>query len=226
MDTAPPNRYLETGPDNWPPGAPRWRLILAHGAGAGMDSGFLNDIAGLLADRGIAVTRFEFPYMMARRQDGKRRPPDRMPVLLHCWRTVIADVAQAHPGDRLAIGGKSMGGRAATLLAAEPDCPKEAAAVVTLGYPFHPPGKPEKLRVDHFPAIDVPVLMLQGTRDSFGTHAEVEQYRLPDRATLHWIDDGDHDLKPRKKSGHSHDEAKADAADRIKHFLHTLSENQ
>lgn len=180
------NGPIETGPI----------LILAHGAGAPMDTPFMTFFAEGLGAAGIGVIRFEFPYMAARRTDGKKRPPDRAPKLLDTWREIVG----RYSGRDVFIGGKSMGGRMATLLASED--PEEAIkGVICLGYPFHPPGKPEKLRVEHFPDIRAPVLICQGERDSFGKRDEVKAMALPESFDLHWCPDGDHDLKPRKASG-------------------------
>ena len=213
-----PPLFLEDGPADAP-----WRLILAHGAGAPMDSPVMTAIAQAVAQQGIAVSRFEFPYMRTRRLEGGRRPPDRAPKLIAAWRDALSAVAANHPAQRLAIGGKSMGGRMATLLAAEPDAPLQIGAIVTLGYPFHPPGKPDRLLVDHFPALDaVPILMVQGTRDPFGGASEVPSYRLPARAILHWVEDGDHDLKPRKMSGRTHMQALTELANSISDFFSGL----
>ena len=215
MTVTEPPHFLEDGPADAP-----WRLVLAHGAGAPMDSPVMTAIAQALAQQGIAVSRFEFPYMRTRRLEGGRRPPDRAPKLITAWRGALAAVASQYPNQRFAIGGKSMGGRMATLLAAEPDAPSPIGAIVTLGYPFHPPGKPDRLRVDHFPALDaVPILMVQGTRDPFGGLADVPSYRLPARAILHWVEDGDHDLKPRKASGRTHTQAITELAKSMSEFL-------
>ena len=168
-------------------------LILAHGAGAGMDTDFTNAFAAGLADQGLRVVRFEFPYMAERRQTGKRRPPDREPVLRRSWLEVIAAV-DARP---LIIGGKSMGGRIASLIADEAD----VARLVCLGYPFHPTRKPGQLRVEHLRAIRPPTLILQGERDAFGSADEVPGYGLSGKIRIHWLQDGDHSFKPRASSG-------------------------
>jgi len=191
-------------------------LVLAHGAGAPMDSPFMAAIAGRLAAAGIRVVRFEFPYMAARRQGGGKRPPDRQPVLLEHWRVVIA--ALGGP-DRLVVGGKSMGGRMASLIAAE----LSPRGLVCLGYPFHPPGKPEKTRTEHLADLAVPSLILQGTRDPFGKPDEVAAYTLSPDLTVEWIEDGDHDLKPRKSSGRSHGQALDEAAAAVAAFILGLS---
>ncbi len=210
--------YLETGPSD-----ARWHMILAHGAGAPMDSDFMRDIAELLGKQGIAVTCFEFPYMAMRRESGRKRPPDRVPVLLDAWRGAIDHVLFHHPDRRLVIGGKSMGGRMATLLAAQPDRPTQIEALVTLGYPFHPAGKPDRLRIDHFPLLgEMPVLMVQGTRDALGGREAVSTYLLPTKVELFWIETGNHDLKPLKSSGLTHDKALTQTAERISAFLDSL----
>ncbi len=171
-------------------------LLLAHGAGAPMDSAFMEAVAEGLAALGVTVVRFEFAYMAARRRDGRRRPPAAQATLLDEWRQVYRHVAQQLPA-RLAIGGKSMGGRMASLLAAE----LKPAALVCLGYPFHPAGKPERLRVAHLESLDVPTLIVQGDRDPLGSRAEVEGYALSSAIELHWLIGGDHDFKPLKSTG-------------------------
>lgn|SRR5690554_2512001 len=168
-------------------------LLLAHGAGAPMDSDFMNTLAAALAGHGVRVLRFEFPYMAQRRTGGSKRPPDRAPLLLAHFAEVLAQAG----GESIFIGGKSMGGRMASLLACQQDC----AGVVCFGYPFHPPKKLEKTRIDHFPSLRAPMLVCQGERDPFGTRVEIAEYSLPDSITLHWLSDGNHDLAPRKASG-------------------------
>ncbi|WP_111656193.1 alpha/beta family hydrolase [Isoalcanivorax indicus] len=191
----------------WQPAAsPRATLLLAHGAGAGQDSEAMIALTDALTAAGITVVRFEFPYMVRRRQDGRRRPPDRQPVLLAAFAAALAQVAADPRCTRpLLVGGKSMGGRMATLLMAGDEAPADVAGVVCFGYPFHPPGKPERLRLDHWPALTVPLLVCQGERDTFGSRAEVEGYAreglLPDAVRLLWLADANHDLTPRKASG-------------------------
>jgi len=189
-------------------------LLLAHGAGAPMDSPFMDDIAARLAARGICVVRFEFPYMAMRREDGKRRPPNPQKQLLECWRQVFAQVRAETPG-KLAIGGKSMGGRMASLLADE----LGADALVCLGYPFYAAGKPEKPRVAHLAELKTPTLILQGERDALGDRATVEGYTLSPTIHLHWLAAADHDLKPLKASGLTHEQHLETAAATIEAFL-------
>lgn len=169
-------------------------VVLAHGAGAPMDSPFLNDFARGLGQRGIRVARFEFPYMRARRSRGGRGAPDRELVLRESWRSAFE---RLEGGARLAIGGKSLGGRIASLVADE----LGARALLCLGYPFHPPGQPERLRTKHLAALRTPALILQGTRDPFGTPEDVASYRLSPAIRVRWIEDGDHSWKPRVASG-------------------------
>lgn len=186
-------------------------LILAHGAGAPMDTPFMDTIAESVAAAGIQVLRFEFPYMVRRREDGKRRPPDRQPVLLDSWRAIFAKAGSG----KVAIGGKSMGGRMASLIADEVG----ASALICLGYPFHPPGKPERTRTEHLRELSTPTLILQGERDPFGTQAEVSVYPLSEAIRVHWLGDGNHDLAPRKKSGRTHEQNLREASDQIVAFL-------
>lgn len=181
--------FLTDGPD-----AAEQVYVFAHGAGGAMDTPFMSTVARELGERGIRVVRFEFPYMAARRTGGKRGAPDREAVLLNTWREVAA---QLGGGPRLFIGGKSMGGRMATLVADE----LQVRGAVVFGYPFHPPGQPNKLRTAHLESLTTPMLVLQGERDPFGTRDDVTGYRLSPQIRFEWIADGDHSLKPRAKSG-------------------------
>lgn len=178
---------LRDGPDPAPA-----TVVLAHGAGAGMEHPFLQTVAEGLAATGVAVVRFEFPYQHAARS-GTRRGPDPMPVLQASMRAVVA--ANARPP--FVLAGKSMGGRVATMLADE----LGAAGVVVFGYPFHPPKEPQRLRTAHLATLRTPTLILQGERDPFGTRDEVASYTLAPTITVTWLPDGDHSLAPRKKSG-------------------------
>lgn len=184
---------------NLPESAARARLLLAHGAGAPMDSEFMNAMAESLAAGGIEVWRFEFSYMAARRVGGPKRPPDGQGRLLECWQQAVAEGREGLPeGVPLLIGGKSMGGRMASLIADH----EPASGLVCFGYPFHPPGKPEKLRTEHLQTLQTPALILQGSRDRLGSREEVAAYTLSDKIEFVWLDDGDHDFKPRVKSGY------------------------
>jgi predicted alpha/beta-hydrolase family hydrolase len=206
------------GDDPWlwdrPAGEARATLILAHGAGAPMDSEFMQQMAQSLAARGIAVLRFEFAYMAARRLDGKKRPPNPQAQLLQQWREVYTRVRQRVAGP-LAIGGKSMGGRMASLLADE----LGADALVCLGYPFYAVGKPEKPRIAHLAELRSRTLIIQGERDALGNREAVAAYPLSAAIRLHWLTAADHDLKPLKSSGFSQTQHLQSAADEIAAFL-------
>jgi len=207
---------LITGPD----GAPA-TIALAHGAGAPMDSTFMVAFAEGLAERGLRCVRFEFPYMAQRREDGKKRPPNRTPILLETWRTVIAHLGTDH----LVIGGKSMGGRLGSMIAHDLEIEgTPVQGVVCLGYPFHPPGKPEKAegRIAHLLPLKTPTLILQGTRDTFGTIDQVPNFPLSKAIHVQWLEDGDHGFKPRKKSGRTEDQNWQEAIDAIDAFARGL----
>ncbi|WP_353644908.1 alpha/beta family hydrolase [Mesorhizobium sp. WSM2239] len=184
--------FLFTGPHD-----AKTAILLAHGAGAPMDSAWMNAFADRLAAKDIRVARFEFSYMAARRTGEGRKPPPRAETLLGEYRAA-ADAIGA--GTKLFIGGKSMGGRVASMVADALYAEKKIAGLVCLGYPFHPPGSPEKLRTAHLEKLVAPTLICQGERDPFGTRDEVAGYKLSPAITLHWLEDGDHDLKPRKDS--------------------------
>ncbi len=169
-------------------------FLFAHGAGAPMDSPFMQRVAEGVAASGVRVTRFEFPYMQRRRESGKRGAPDPPRILMQSFRDAIE---KAGGGSRLVIGGKSMGGRIASMIADD----AAVLGVVCLGYPFHPPGKPEKTRTQHLENLRTPTLILQGTRDSFGLKEEVGSYKLSPAIRIEWIEDGDHSFKPRAHSG-------------------------
>jgi predicted alpha/beta-hydrolase family hydrolase len=166
-------------------------FILAHGAGAGQRSTFMTSCAQALASLGVAIITFDFPYM-----SGRRRLPDRAPVLEACYRTIIG-MAQSMTSDRaLFIGGKSMGGRIATqVAAADPTLP--IAGLILLGYPLHPPGRPDTRRDAHLPAVGRPMLFVQGERDTFGTPEELAPVldRLAPPPRLHVVARGDHSFK-------------------------------
>ena len=169
-------------------------VVLAHGAGAPMDSPFMNRVSAGFASRGIRVARFEFSYMARRRTEGRRGAPDREPALRARWKEVIAELGG---GPRVVIGGKSMGGRIASMVADE----VEARGLVCFGYPFHPPGQPERLRTAHLADLRTPALFLQGTRDPFGTREDVAGYTLSAAIRIAWLEGGDHSFKPPARSG-------------------------
>ncbi|OLO02869.1 dienelactone hydrolase [Salinicola socius] len=171
------------------------RLILCHGAGAGHDSEFLARLRRGLAARGIQVVAVEFGYMTTMRREGRRRPPPRIETLvteLAEWQRTLLTLDGETP---LWLGGKSMGGRVASLLATQ----TEVAGLVLCGYPFHPPGKPTRLRLDHWSRIACPLLLFQGTRDPFGRRDEVEGYDFPAQVECHFMEGGDHDWQAPKR---------------------------
>ena len=169
-------------------------LVLAHGAGAPMDSPFMRHMAEALASEGLRTVRFEFPYMQERRRTGRRRPPDSGESLSCAWREVVERLGG---GEQMVIGGKSLGGRIASMIADDIG----ARGLVCLGYPFHPSGKPDVLRVAHLRELRTPTLIVQGTRDALGRRDEVEGYDLSPNLRLIWLEDGDHSFKPRVRSG-------------------------
>ena len=193
-------------------------LLLGHGAGAPMTSPFLEAFAADLAAASVLVTRFEFAYMTARRTDGGKRPPPRVDRLTEEYRAIVAGMAR-RPGQRLFIGGKSMGGRVASLIAGELHTSGAIGGLVVIGYPFHPPRKPDALRTAHLLDMACPALIVQGTRDAFGGAAEVARYHLPPAIKLEWLADGDHDLKPRKSSGFTQAAHIASAARTVARFM-------
>ena len=184
---------LSNGPSDAPAA-----LVLGHGSGASETSPFMEAIAEGLSSRGWLVHRFAFPYMRRTQETGRRCPPDRPQVLLQCFRELVEQVA----GDRpVFIGGKSMGGRIASMLLNELSATAAVRAGICFGYPFHPLGKPLQVRKDHLEQLKVPLLVLQGERDPMGSQEQVAGYGLNPPLQLRWIPDGDHSFKPRKRSG-------------------------
>ena len=177
---------------NGSPNAPTI-LLLAHGAGAGMDTEFMRLIAEACAGPDIEVIRFEFPYMTLQREQGKKRAPNTQKVLLKTFEHELLQLRSA----KIYIGGKSMGGRIASMLADS----HNVSGLICLGYPFHPPGKPDKLRTKHLEHLQCRTLILQGERDPFGKKEEVKGYTLSKQISIEWVPDGEHSFKPRKSSG-------------------------
>ncbi len=167
-------------------------FLFAHGAGADSQSDFMLQMTGLIQADDIEVIRFDFPYMLKRKQTGKKSPPDRMPKLELAFMEQIKSLSTK----RLFIGGKSMGGRVATLIADK----LPVAGVICFGYPFHPPAKPDKLRTEHLQHLQKPTLIIQGTRDTFGKPQEVASYQLSKSIDIRWIEDGNHSLETLKRS--------------------------
>jgi len=195
-------KFLFDGPED-----ARVTVLLGHGAGAPMDSASMTATAKAFAAAGFRVARFEFGYMASRRTEEGRKPPPRAETLNPEYRAAVAELAAV---GALVIGGKSMGGRVASMIADDLFAAGKIAGLLCLGYPFHPPGKPAQLRTKHLAGLKTTALICQGTRDEFGTREEVAGYTLSDSIEILWLEDGDHDLKPRKSvSGFS-------AADHLK----------
>jgi hypothetical protein len=208
-----PNTII-TGPKN-----AHTRFIFAHGAGAPMTHPWMELVTEKLVARNIEVVRFNFPYMDQRERDSSKRPPDRAPKLLECFKEII--LAFNHPN--LIIGGKSMGGRMASMIAAK-DCINQKSlhdikGLWCMGYPFHAPKKPIGTRMDHFNSITIPTLITQGERDPFGPRTEAPDWSLPASFRIHWASDGDHGLAPRKKSGRTLDKNLDDAISHAAQFF-------
>lgn len=210
---------IETGPAD-----ASTLIVLAHGAGAPMDSPFMDKTAGLLADRGLQVVRFEFGYMAGRRTGGKKRPAPKAELLLPEYVAAVEKVAaSSRRGRRLVIGGKSMGGRVASMVADDLRGRGLANGLVCLGYPFLAMGKPDAApRIEHLRALRCPALIVQGERDPFGPKAMVETYPLSRAIAFHWAGDGDHDLGPRGGSGFTRRGNLEAAADAVAAFAKTL----
>ena len=196
-------------------------LVLTHGAGAGMNSPFMNNMAERLAARGVSVARFNFAYMARAEHERRRIAPPKAERLMNEFHRRVAHWTAR--GVRPFIGGKSMGGRVASMLADELFGQDSINGLVCLGYPFHPPGRPQNLRIAHLQVLHTPALICQGDRDPFGTRAEVEQYDLSESIRFCWLPDGDHDFKPRVKSGESWAGNMDMAADCIADFIHAVS---
>ena len=202
--------FLFDGPDD-----AATTIALAHGAGAPLDSEFMQVFAERLGAMGSRVARFEFPYMAERRKSGEKKPPNRLPQLIDTWHNVIGELGV----NSLVIGGKSMGGRIASLVADD----AEVKGLVCLGYPFHAPGKEPGLnRLEHLVGLKTPTLICQGTRDALGTREEISGYRLSATIQFYWLEDGDHSFKPRKASGLTESENWQNAIDAIGVFIKGL----
>jgi len=199
--------FTFSGPER---GADR-AVLLAHGAGSDRHAPALEAVAGALADAGVPTLRFDYPYRIA-----KKRAPDRPPVLDRSTRDAAAELAQRTglPAERLVLGGRSMGGRYCSLVVGDPELPVPALGLLLLGYPLHPAGQPDRLRVEHFPRITVPSLFVSGTRDSLGSKpALTEAVRaIKGPVELHWLDSADHGYRPLKASGRTQAEVTAEAA--------------
>lgn len=197
------------------------KLILAHGAGAGSQSDFMQLICNKVTEftkkqmkENVEVILFDFPYMQQIHATGKKRPPDKMAKLVAAFEQ---QVGQVSADDIIFVAGKSMGARVAleTILASN----RTINAVIALGYPFYPPGKAEKHRLELLQKITAPCLIIQGERDTFGNRAWVEQQALSNNIQINWITAADHSLKPLKSSGVSHEQALDSASHAIVEFI-------
>ena len=197
--------FLYSGPPD-----SRAKVVLAHGSGQPMDSPFMTALAEGLGTAGVRVARFEFPYMRQIRAGAKQRPPDKAPLLQQTWLEVLE-----HLGSGWVIGGKSLGGRMASMVADQ----AETAGLLCLGYPFHPPGRPDTLRIEHLRGLKTPALIIQGTRDPFGRYDEVGTYPLASQIRLEWIDGGGHSYEPSASSGRTHQQNLAAALEVAEGFV-------
>ncbi len=210
---------------------PNALFIFAHGAGADKSHHFMENFTAALNEKKINVVRFNFPYMDKRLVDGRKYPPNRMPLLLECFEAVVKHYLNNNPNNLpIFIGGKSMGGRvAATLSSSElvSQVNEKASAgimgVICIGYPFHPQKKPEKLRLEPLQETLLPTLILQGDRDALGDQSEIENYDISPLCKVYYFEDGDHDLKPRVKSGYTHAQHLKTAAEQLTRFIHEKS---
>ncbi|CAA0108379.1 Uncharacterised protein [BD1-7 clade bacterium] len=223
----PATEFLIDGPDD-----ADITVILAHGAGAGMDHAFMAMAADAIAQKGVRVIRFDFPYMRRRKVEGRKFPPNRAPVLLEA----LADVLDRAPvSGKVILAGKSMGGRMASLFLSESASrsndnssdanSKSVAGYVALGFPFFAPGKDkiaDNNRGSHLQDFPLPGLIIQGERDNFGGAEELAALPLADNIQTLILPDGDHSFKPRKKSGESLENNIARMADGIAAFADTL----
>lgn len=201
--------FLSDGPLDAP------TLILSHGSGAPMDRPFMNEFAKLTAADGVRVIRFEFAFMAGRRTTGKKPPPPRVDKLVPEFLAVLDQIS----APAVFVGGKSLGGRVATMMAQQCFDDGKISGAVCLGYPFHPPKKPDNMRTAHFADYNCPTLICQGEKDPFGTRPEVEQYDLPDSFQYHWSPFGNHDLAPPKRSGRTEQDNWIDVGSAVADFM-------
>lgn len=211
-----PTDFLFDGPED-----ARLTLLLAHGAGAAMDSASMTATARALADAGFRVARFEFAYMASRRAAGGRKPPPRAETVMP---ELVAAVDDLGPTTGpLIIGGNSMGGRVASMVADRLHDGGRIAGLLCLGYPFHPPDKPAQLRTAHLAQLSTPTLICHGTRDPFGTPEQIAGYALSTAIEMYFVEDGDHDLRPRKSvTGVSATEALAAVAAKTREWAERI----
>jgi predicted alpha/beta-hydrolase family hydrolase len=201
---------------------PMAQIIFAHGAGADMNHEFMVQVTALFNLANIDVLRFNFPFMDKRIALGKRYPPDRMPKLIECYKQIINDLLSTTQNSKtipLFIGGKSMGSRVAATLANEEDILHAIDGVFCIGYPFHPAKKTENLRLEPLQNTKKPIMIVQGERDTLGSEIEISEYKLSPLCQCVFLDDGDHSLKPRVKSGFTHVQHMKTAVNVIAEFI-------
>ena len=193
-------------------------VIFAHGAGADKSSAFMREVTALLNDKKINVLRFNFNYMDKRAIDNKRYLPERMPKLVSCFASVIANITTLLP---VFLAGKSMGGRVAATMAETYD--EKIKGIICLGYPFHPQKQPDKLRLAPLQNTTQPILIVQGDRDALGDQQEISTYDFSEKCQMVFLADGDHNLKPRVKSGFTHQQHLRSTANEILSFISKYS---
>jgi predicted alpha/beta-hydrolase family hydrolase len=189
-------------------------VVFAHGAGADKSSDFMQTMTKFLNEHKISVIRFNFAYMDKRLVDNKRYPPDKMPKLLDCLNSVLSNIDSTLP---IFLAGKSMGGRVSATLAES--ALKKVKGVMCLGYPFHPQKQPDKLRLEPLQKTILPILIVQGDRDALGNENEIHDYEISSLCQVLFLPDGDHNLKPRVKSGYTHQQHLKSAIDMMKNFI-------
>lgn len=203
------SNFLIDGPANAP------TLLLAHGSGAPMDTPFMNEFTDFTISGGVRVVRFEFAFMAGRRTTGKKPPPPKAEKLITTFLQVLEEIE----APTVFIGGKSLGGRVASMMAQQCFDNRKIAGLVCLGYPFHPPGKPESLRTAHFADYNCSSLICQGENDPFGKRVEIEEYDLPNSFEFHWAPFGNHDLAPPKRSGLTKQDNWSDVGAAVARFM-------
>ncbi|WP_437185824.1 alpha/beta family hydrolase [Planctomicrobium sp. SH668] len=186
-------------------------VVLTHGAGESSDSTFLTYFAENLAAKGHRVVRFDFPFMVARSTEGRKRPTDKEDVLKATWKSVVEGLSH----DRLVIGGKALGGRIASMVADEIG----VAGVLCLGFPFHASGRPDQHRIEPLDTITTPTLIVQGEIDQFGDREEVQEYVLSPNVQIHWVPEGDHGYNVKRGAVRDHDQNLKNATYAIDKFL-------
>ena len=195
-------------------------LLLAHGAGAPMDSIFMRTISKGLNENGIITIRFEFPYM-AKRRLGKKSFPDKIPVLCEFYTSLYYQIKKLYPNKKIWLSGKSMGGRVSTIVSKSID----VEGVVVFGYPFHPINNIDNIRLDNLQLDGPPILIIQGTRDKFGNIEEVKKYNINKKNFIYWLNEGDHSFNTLKKSSISTQKSIQKACDIASLFIKSKSIN-